>query len=81
MTWHAPEHTCTNCGVCFGDYGSDCSWPNGCYGHGTVMQGWKPRTEAGIEKQRQRENLQHATTAMLAPGASPVAQTGVPASA
>jgi hypothetical protein len=29
----------------------------------------------------ERENLQHATTAMLAPGASPVAQTGVPASA
>jgi len=29
----------------------------------------------------ERENLKHATTAMLAPGASPVAQTGVPASA
>jgi len=32
-------------------------------------------------KDEERENLQHATTAMLAPGTSPVAQTGVPASA
>jgi len=29
----------------------------------------------------ERENLQHATTAMLAPATSAVAQTGVPASA
>jgi hypothetical protein len=54
MTWQAPKKTCTSCGVCFGDYGSDCSWPGGCDANGE-LRGWKPRTEAGIERQRQKE--------------------------
>jgi hypothetical protein len=64
MAWHAPERTCTNCGLCFGDYGNTrCPFPYGCEGPKKgVLAGWKPRTKEGIEKQRQRENLQHATS-------------------